>query len=284
MRSFEARALGRLLGFGACALAGLGLATLVLPLAGPAARARVTRRWSRGMLAALGVDLDATGTPLATAMLVANHVSWLDVIALSAIQPAAFVAKAELRRWPLAGILIVRSGAVFIDRGRTRDILRVNAALRVRLGGGGTIAVFPEATTTDGDAVAPFRNALVQAAIDAGAPVQPVAIAYLDALGARAPQAAYCGDTSFWQCLLAIARADGIRARLDFLPALDAPALTRREVGTLARARIIVALDQPRRQHQPAVSPEAAAAPLGRPFGVPGRFGAIEQLADAPEP
>ncbi|MGE0876067.1 MAG: lysophospholipid acyltransferase family protein [Burkholderiales bacterium] len=260
MRSSDARALGRLLGFGACALAGLGLATLVLPLADPAARARVARRWSRGVLAALGVDLDTTGTPLAAAMLVANHVSWLDVIALSAIQPAAFVAKAELRRWPLAGTLIVRSGAIFIDRGRMRDILRVNAALRARLAGGCTVAVFPEATTTDGAAVAPFRNALVQAAIDAGARVQPVAIAYVDALGARAPQAAYCGDTSFWQCLLAIARADGIRARLDLLPALEVRTLTRREVGALARTRIAATLDQTRRQHQPALPPEAAPA------------------------
>src|SRR5262249_43737644 len=156
---------------------------------------------------------------------VANHVSWLDVLALSAVQPAAFVCKSEIAAWPGIGWLLKRAGTVFIVRARRRDILRVNDELRGRLAAGQSVALFPEGTTTDGSLVLPFRPALFQPAVERGFPVYPAALSYSH------PAAAFIDQMSFGASLLEIVKAGRLEARLSFLPALAGPGFSRKRAA-----------------------------------------------------
>jgi 1-acyl-sn-glycerol-3-phosphate acyltransferase len=135
-------------------------------------------------------------------LVVANHVSWLDIFVLNAEQPARFVAKAELAAWPLIGRLIRNVGTIFVTRARRRDTRRVNHDAARALEQGDVVAVFPEGTTGDGTTVLRFHASLLQPVVDSHGHVQPVALRYLDATGARSSVAFYGDETfaqSFWR-------------------------------------------------------------------------------------
>lgn len=192
--------------------------------------------WAHGVLRALDVRLTVSGTMAqGPAFIVANHVSWLDVIALLAAEPTVFVCKSEVAVWPGIGWLLRRAGTIFIRRGSFRDVWRVNNVLRERFVARKSVAAFPEGTTTLGGDVLVFRPALFQPAVERGLPVQPVAIAY----SSRA--AAYVGDTSFLASLLAVCGARRLEARLSILPPL-AQGLTRRQAAIEAHGAIAACL------------------------------------------
>lgn len=177
----------------------------------PAAqRQALLRLWSQRMLSALGVRLRCTGADAAPGPLlwVANHLSWLDILVMNAVQPARFVSKADVKHWPVLGALVAGAGTLFIERESRRDAMRVVHHMAEALGAGDVVAVFPEGTTGDGQAVLPFHANLLQAAIATHVPVQPVALAYVDGRsGQRSSAALYVGDTtllsSLWQTLCA---------------------------------------------------------------------------------
>ncbi len=202
------------------------------------ARERFLRWWARAFLGALGVRLRATGAhdKREPALVVANHISWLDVIAITAISPAFFVCKSEVAAWPAAGWLLRRLRTIFIRRGSLRDVLRVNNELRARFASGDCVAAFPEGTTTHGHDVLPFRGALFQPVVERGVPVLPIAIAY------SSDAAAYVGGTSLMQSLLAIVRVRDLEVRIAMLPALQTRGASRREVAARARHSIRDAL------------------------------------------
>lgn len=177
----------------------------------PAAqRQALVRLWSQRMLSAMGVRLRCTGADAAPGPLlwVANHLSWLDILVMNAVQPARFVSKADVKHWPVLGALVAGAGTLFIERESRRDAMRVVHHMAEALGAGDVVAVFPEGTTGDGQAVLPFHANLLQAAIATYVPVQPVALAYVDGRsGQRSSAALYVGDTtllgSVWQTLCA---------------------------------------------------------------------------------
>lgn len=223
-----ARRVGRLLAVLGMLSAGTVLAAL-LPVLPAAERAAAVRGWARGTLRALGVRLVVRGrSPRRAALLVANHVSWLDVLALLAVAPARMVAKREVRSWPLLGLLATAAGTVLVDRARPRDlpatVVRVGAALRA----GRPVAVFPEGTTWCGTAEAVgcrpgrgFRPALFQAAIDAGAPVVPVRIGYrCAATDAPTTAAAFVGDDDLVRSLGRVLAARDLEVRVTVSAAL----------------------------------------------------------------
>src|SRR5262245_59652882 len=234
-RSYRVRMIGavlRLARLGIC-LAGGFLAVAFFPLLAPAAREALIRHWARTLLWAIDVRLRVEGPlPAEPGLLVANHVSWLDVLALAAVQPAAFVCKSEIAAWPAIGWLLKRVGTVFIVRARRRDILRVNDARRARLAAGETVALFPEGTTTDGSLVLPFRPALFQPAVERGLSVYPAALSYSH------PAAAFVGGMTFWSSLVAIAGAGGFEARLCFLPALCGAGVSRKLAAAATQAAV----------------------------------------------
>lgn len=197
---------------------GVLLAVLAFPLFGKARRDRVIRDWSRRLLAILGVRPDL-GTPPAVAggaLLVANHVSWLDIYLIYAAVPVHFVSKAEVRDWPVAGWLAEKTGTLFLDRGRRADTARINAVMHERIRAGAWVAVFPEGTTSDGRGLKPFRPPLLQPAVELGCPVVPAAIRYRTLDGRPALAAAYIDDMSLWQSLMQIAAEPGLIAELRF--------------------------------------------------------------------
>jgi lyso-ornithine lipid O-acyltransferase len=182
-------------------------------------RERLAQAWSWKLLEILGVRLRMEGTPLRGAHLtVANHVSWLDIPLLSALEPTRFVSKSEVRRWPLAGTLAEAAGTFYLRRGRggTAPLLQ---RLVPHLRRGGSAVLFPEGTTTDGTEVRQFHPRLFQAALDAGCPVQPVTIQYgLSAGGARI--APFVGEDSLIAHLLRLLRSPGVEARVCYGPPL----------------------------------------------------------------
>lgn len=237
----SARAALRLALTAALVLQGVALVLLVFPFAAPRNRLRFVQRWCAGVLGALGVELRVLREPAPPRMIVANHVSWLDIVAVAAVRPSCFVAKSEVRRWPLVGRLAIGAGTIFIERRRPRDILRVNALIARRLQQGDSVVVFPESTTTDGSAVLPFRGALLQPAVSAGIELQPVAISYRDGRERAARDAAYCGEMSIWASLLRVASARGLVAHVEFLAPIAAGD-DRRALAADARRRVVAAL------------------------------------------
>lgn len=239
----ELRALLRLIGVFALIGGGLLVARLLFPRWTPARRWRVKQGWARLLLRVLGVRLQASASvPPTAALLVSNHISWLDVFVINALTPSHFVCKDDVREWPAIGALVALTGTLFIARGSRAAAARSADAIAARLAAGDRVAVFPEGTTTHGERLLPFRGALFQSAVDAGVAVQPLALRYEDARGQPSLAPAYDGDISFWQCLRAITRASGLCARLTVLPAI-APGVARRELAWQAEAVIGATLD-----------------------------------------
>ena len=200
-------------------LHGMAVMALRFPSLDEAGRQARIGWWSTGVLRAMGVGLHITGTarPGAT-LLLANHVSWLDIAALHAAVPhARFVSKADVLRWPLLGWLIRGAGTLFIERERKRDALRVVHAMADALRAGQTVAVFPEGTTGKGDELLPFHANLLQAAIATATPIQPVVLRFADPTHRFSPAVAYVGDTTLLQSLWRVATARGLAVHVTLL-------------------------------------------------------------------
>lgn len=165
-------------------------------------------QWSRQLLSILGARLTVQGDPLRTdgVLRVVNHVSWLDIVVLNACGTSHFISKAEVQRWPLVGKLATASGTLYLERGSRRDALRMSDVAATTLEMGECVTLFPEGTTSDGVGLLPFHPSLLQSAIDARAPVQPVVLRYHQGGSMQACRAAAYtgGDTlvaSVWRVL-----------------------------------------------------------------------------------
>ncbi len=196
-------------------LLGLIATLVVYPMLSVGRRQTIRRAWSRVLLAIVGVRLEPIGQPIAEgSLLIANHVSWLDIFVINAIAPSAFISKAEVRQWPLIGLLSARNETVFLMRGSRGHAQLVGKEIAAILNAGRNAALFPEGTTTDGRQVLHFHSALLQPAIDAERSIQPIAITYCDTSGVRSLAPAYDGDISLMQCLNNIIGSRGLVARL----------------------------------------------------------------------
>lgn len=255
----------RLLRLGLHILRGLLTAAVVLPWSTSSLRLTLNREWSRSLLALLGVRLSIHGTPPNGAshkvMVVANHVSWLDIYLLNAAWPVRFVSKAEVRNWPVVGWLAEVTGTLFLERGKRRDTARINTAITSALSQGDCVAFFPEGTTTDGTHLRTFLASLLQPAIDAGAELRPVALRYFNADGSINTRAAYYDDMSMLDSLRNILAQREIRAELLFLESISCANKTRRELARQAEAAISSALNlaNPHRTPETPDDPRAAA-------------------------
>jgi 1-acyl-sn-glycerol-3-phosphate acyltransferase len=265
-------------------LAGLLTAAAIFPWLAQTTRNRIIRAWSRLLLAICGARLRLVGLPLPPAiartgvdasrrgrMLLANHISWIDVFAVHAAAPSRFVAKAEIRSWPLLGKLVTLVGTLYIERGRRHAVASMNHQVRERLKQGETVAVFPEGTTTDGRSLLPFHSNLVAPALEVGAECWPVALRYSEH-GAPSTAAAFVGDmalaTSLWNILV----ARRLQVEVAFLdPVSTAGDCNRHHVAEAAAERIAAWLEVP--------------APTGRRFNSATNRGAdtAGSAPDAPD-
>ena len=172
-------------------------------------------------------------------LLVANHVSWLDIAAIHAAAPhARFVAKAELRRWPLLGWMSHAAGTLFIERAHKRDALRVVHRLAEALRDGDSVVVFPEGTTGDGRTLLPFHGNLLQAAIATGTPVQPVVLRYSDGAHRFSPAVQYLGATTLLQSAWRVLSARELCVHVQLLAPLGARHADRRALAAHLREQI----------------------------------------------
>jgi 1-acyl-sn-glycerol-3-phosphate acyltransferase len=219
---------------------GLLKCALVFPWASPATRQRLTLDWSRRLLGICKVTLrQMPGAPaLGHALVVANHVSWLDIFVIDALHPSRFVAKSEIRSWPVVGWLVAMAGTVFIVRGNRRDLRHIFKGLVASLQTGERVAFFPEGVTAPPGTVLPFHANLFEAAIDAKVPVQPYALKYVDARGQLHPAVDFTGNTTFVESVMKILRADGMEAQMTCLTPIDAQGAHRRELALAARDAI----------------------------------------------
>jgi 1-acyl-sn-glycerol-3-phosphate acyltransferase len=200
------------------------------------------QRWSRQLLEILGIRLEAEAADAPTGhLIVANHISWLDIFVINALRPASFIAKAEIRAWPLIGHLAARNDTVFVNRGNRRDARRINAEIDARLAAGFNVALFPEGRTTDGARVLEFHAALLQAAVEAGRPILPLTISYHEADG-RPSSAPSFAETSLPRCFAAILACRSLTVRATFLPSIATAGRSRREVSRAAREAIATTL------------------------------------------
>jgi 1-acyl-sn-glycerol-3-phosphate acyltransferase len=203
---------------------------------------RAIRAWSAGLLRIFGFRLRRVGLPLQGATLfVANHVSWIDITLLHSQHAVGFVAKDEISRWPLIGWLASRAGTIFHRRGSDHSLRDVMQLMVARMRAGFSVGVFPEGGTGDGRALRVFHARILQTALDADVPVQPVALRYGEHGNAQALVAFAPGE----QFLHNFLRLLGDRSRVaevHFLEPLAVVAGGRRGMADLARSRIAEAL------------------------------------------
>ena len=200
--------------FAATATAVVAGGLLVTPAPRPIRR-RYVRGAARGLLAALGIGFEVDDrrphVGRGVGLVVANHTSFLDIVAIAGVVPARFVAKAEILGWPVVGDLARRLGVIGIDRAALRSLPSTIGAMTTGLFDDDAVGVFPEGTTWCGRTGGRFRPATFQAAVDARMPVIPVHVGFRHADGSVATAPAFIGDDDLLDTLRRVLRARGLR-------------------------------------------------------------------------
>jgi 1-acyl-sn-glycerol-3-phosphate acyltransferase len=222
---------------------GMAICAVLFPFTGAAGREAHVRRWSRKLLRICGIGLKIDSpAPIPRSLLVANHVSWLDIFVVNSLKPCRFVAKSDIRGWPLVGWLCAKTGTIFISRGRASDVRRIFKGLVESIERGEHVAFFPEGTTAPQGTLLPFHANLFEAAIDAKAPVQPYALRYVDRDGKLHPAANFIGEMTIVESIVAILKSRGMTAELTQLPLIPTEGVHRRELALVSRAAIAAGL------------------------------------------
>lgn len=215
--------------------------SFALPYVSAARQDRMTCNWAQKFLRIIRVELCLGGTLPACgskgAVFVANHISWLDIMVILAVYPVHFVAKAEIRTWPILGQLCRNAGTLFIEREKRGDTLRINQQISSTLKDGRSVVIFPEGTTGNGDVLRHFHASLMQPAVTAETLLYPVAIRYRNRDGSRNSSAAYVSVTIL-QSLIQILAEPEIQVELIFGEPIPGAGRNRRELARLAEKNI----------------------------------------------
>lgn len=231
---------------------GVLITAWVLPRLSETRREGHIQRWSAQLLRILNIRVAHHGqVPDASAdktLFIANHISWIDIWAIRQGHSVNFVAKSEVRDWPVIGWLAQRTGTLFIERARRHDTGRTASSMEQGFMAGKCLCLFPEGTTSNGTELKPFKTGLLQAAINAQVTVQPIAIRYPNADGSSNTVIAYDGDVTLLQSLRAVLRQKEIVVELHFAPPFPARDQERRHLSQQARHAISSLLHLP--QHK----------------------------------
>lgn len=222
---------------------GLLITLLLFPWLKPDAKKAHIQIWSQQLLAIfrVRVKMNLTAMPAGT-VVIANHISWLDIFVINSLAPCRFVAKSDIRDWPMLGWLAEQAGTIFISRGSKADVKRIYQYLIDQIEAGERVAFFPEGTTASQGQVLPFHANLFEAAIHAKVPVQPVALRYLDQHGALHGAVDFIGDTTFAESMANIMQGGEVVAELIALDQIVSEGAHRRELATTARLAVAQAL------------------------------------------
>ncbi len=237
-------------------LAGLAITLVWFPFRTRQQRRPVIARWSALLLACCGVRVQASLEPDAPAwerlgvdegyLLLANHISWLDIFVINRLAAARFVAKSEIRDWPVVGLLVSRVGTLFIERGRRRAVHHMLHDIAGHLQEPDLVAVFPEGTTSDGKRLLPFHGNLIQAAISTSSKVLPIAVQYFEPdaqdpnrVGQLSEVPLFIGDTTFVASVWQIIGHRRLIARVTTLaPIVPATDAHRQDIAAQARTAL----------------------------------------------
>ncbi|MGB3067600.1 MAG: lysophospholipid acyltransferase family protein [Ottowia sp.] len=184
-----------------------------------AEREAKVQAWAQGLLRVWRIDLQVLGEPPAQGpvLLAANHISWLDIVVMHAARYCRFVSKADVKAWPVIGMLATGAGTLYITRESRRDALRTVHHMADALKAGEVLAVFPEGTTSNGLTLLPFHANLLQSAISATAPVQPVALQFIDSASGEISLApCYVGDETLVASVWRTLTTPGVRAVVSY--------------------------------------------------------------------
>lgn len=212
-------------------------------------RASINRWWSRVLMRISGVAVSVKGEPRMSGpiMWAANHVSWIDIFSICTVRATAFVAKAEIRSWPLIGWIAVGAGTLFIDRAQRHVVHDMSTAIQKCFDRGEAVGLFPEGTTTEGFELRPFHASLFEPAREAGVDIQPVALRFF-VQGERSGMPAFVGEETLLANLWRVLGAKGVSVEIVFLPVVptrpdeNGHAPTRLALSHAARAAIAAQL------------------------------------------
>ncbi len=181
----------------------------------------MNHRWSQALMWLCGVRLRILGEPVLdeAALWVANHVSWVDIFVLNSVRPVSFIAKSDIRRWPLIGWLVAGAGTVFIERGQRQAVRLVGEQMKARFERGDVVGLFPEGTTSPGFDVMPFHSSLFDAALRAHVDIQPVALRFLHR-GRRSDYVAFVGEQNLVQNLWCLLGTTQVVVEAEFMPVM----------------------------------------------------------------
>lgn len=204
---------------------------------------RLAMWWLGGVVRILGGRVSVTGTPVEkNALMVCNHISWLDIPLLGGISPIRFLSKKEVQSWPVIGWLATQAGTLYIERGRRGAAQEAADSITDRLRRGDVVMVFPEGTTGEGNRVMPFHARLFASAIEAGVNVQPVAIRYRDASGGLSESVPFVGNVSMLSNLMGVLSQPYIDIEVYYLPVLAVEGQSRKSLASLSESQIRQAL------------------------------------------
>ena len=215
-------------------ITGLIIAAIIFPLLQNNTKLKLTSWWCGGLLRAFGIKVKTFGSLPAKdskgILFVANHVSWADIHALNSHIRLRFIAKSDIKNWPVFGYLVTKANTLFIDRSKRQEAGKIVATTRASLVSGDNLCFFPEGTTTDGTHILPFKSSVLQAAIDANTSLWPVAIRYTNKDGSINTQMAYAGETSLVESMKAVLNVKNPIVELHFLAAIFTEGKNRREL------------------------------------------------------
>lgn len=212
-------------------LMGLWTLRMRFPQLSPEQREMRVQAWALQLLALWGIHLQVIGQPVVTgpALIVSNHISWLDILVIHAARYCRFVSKSDIRTWPLVGALATGAGTLYIERANRRDALRMVHDMAEAMKQGDVVAVFPEGTTSDGVSLLSFHANLIQSAIAAQAPVQPMSLKFVDARSGEMTLApCYIGNDTLLGSVWRTLTAPPITAVVHFGPIQQAQGRERR--------------------------------------------------------
>lgn len=237
------RAIGRLLALLWHLLGGIAIVYLRFPRMDLAARRARVEQWQGRLVAICGLRRELHGTPALPAdgrgvLQISNHISWLDISTLHGIRFCRFVSKSEVKHWPVVGRLADAADTLYLQRASRRDAHRVLEQIAARLQAGDVVTVFPEGTTSDGVDLLPFHANMFQAAIQADAPIQPIAIRFLDAQGQLSQAPCYINNDSLWDTLWRTLQEPGLVVSVRFGELQQAQGRSRQQWAEDVRAAV----------------------------------------------
>lgn len=243
-----------------------------MPVVQPNKRDVIIEQWCREVLETLSIRLVLQGErppeKVSSVLFVANHVSWMDILVINACRRAHFVAKAEVRQWPLVGWMAARTGTLFLKRTSLHELAQVTQGVTASLRRGQCVALFPEGTTTDGASLQAFHSGLFESAIHAEALVWPVAIQYRRQDGQHDADITFVGDQTLVGSIRTVLTRPMTQVRLSFASPIEGSAGNRRELTAWSRQAIergltrrspLTSQSQPRTQEDDTFPPLSAA-------------------------